>query len=152
MLGVGLTVTLGVTLTVILGDTLMLGVADGDTETEGLGVLLTVTDGVTLAPGVEVTLIEGVIVGVLDILTVTLGVILMLVVMVGVTEILGVKLGVKLGVTEGDPGISDLTTVYGSQMSSLTNFILEAENGISTITPETRSFTSTLDATKLVLS
>lgn len=143
---------LGVTLTVILGDTLILGVADGEVETDGLGVLLTVIDGVTLTDGVELIPIDGVTVGVAVTLTVTLGVTLTLVDIVGVIDMLGVKLGVRLGVTDGDPGIKDLTTTYDSQTSSLTTFMLDAEKGIFTIIPDTKSITSTLDATKFTLS
>jgi hypothetical protein len=135
-----------------VGVTLIVGLTLGVGEKDGFGVVVTVTDGVTLAPGEELTVILGVTLGVAVMLTVTLGVTLTLVLMLGVMLILGVIEGVTLGVTEGDPAIRDLMTVNGSQTSTLTNFTLYAENGTSTVIPETRSLVSTLDAIKLTSS
>ena len=149
--GLGLVVTVGVTVMDTLGVTLIDGVAGGVTEKEGFGETLIDTEGVTLNGGTEV-LTLGVILGVAVALIVTLGVLLGLTDIVGVIVTLGVELGVILGVTEGDPGIRLLVTTLGLHVSSLTNFILEAENGMSTIIPDTRSLTSTFDATKLVSS
>lgn len=143
---------LGVTLMLVLGVTLMLGVTLGVAENDGFGVVVIVTDGVVLTTGVPVMLMLGVILGLDVTLVVTLGVIVTVVDIVGVIVTLGVELGVRLGVTEGDPAINDLVTAKGSQISLFTIFTLDAEKGISTTIPETRSFTSTLEATKFISS
>jgi len=141
-----------VTLGVVVIVTLTLGVIVGVEEIEGLGVLVTVADGVILAPGEELTVMLGVILGVLVTLVPILGVTLTLVLMLGVILTLGVLDGVILGVIEGDPATRDLTTTNGSQTSTLINFMLLAEKGTSKVIPETRSLVSTLVANILISS
>lgn len=133
-------VTLGLAAIVGVGDIEGMGVLDGVIDIDTLGV----AEGVTEALGVRL--------GVTDALGVVVGVTLRVIETDGVMLIVGVTVGVTEGVGEGDAGINDFITEKDPQLSSFCNFMLVAEYGISTVTPNTRSCTSTLDRTKLVLS